>query len=980
MAFVILTLASLQVQSASMMLYIYKDNQPALNTGIKVDNKEVQLPNDIGQIELSIESGQHLVTLVNDKKIALLQFPLDTNNKDFVDVRVSINKESKPEILIEQYDKNTTSNDALGYLVGEIKNNDQIPINNATITVSSGATTQTDETGYFELQLPRGFYDINIDHPSYGESQINDVRIVAFVDKNIDITLTDGEQNIEQVEVLGTFKANQFVDKERFAVNVVDVLDAEAMARFGDSSAGDALKRIAGVSVSGNKYAIIRGLQGRFIATALNQGTIPSLNPTRRDIALDIFPASILGGLEIEKSYRPELPGNTTGGLINIVTKKPEQEYTHQLSGGLGFVSGVTGNDVVSYKGGKTDWLGYDDGIRQMPSSIDNASNFGSPGTSSQIRNLGQDFEPIYDIKTQSATPNYNIGYNYGNYLDLTAGTLSYYGSVDFSSQWKSRQDAKINDKIGNGVYNYQRSTAETQLSGYLALAYEDETGNNSYNSKTIYLHQSSDTTRVDIGVDDEENNLKKYLLEWIENTYIAQQFSGSHAFADQSQKINWFLGVSQTQRIEPDRRAFQDFGGAPLISSLERRFGDMTENAIDLGINYQLEFDIADFATTTFKTGVYTEQKDRNALIGRFGFSAFDINTIGQTFESVLSPENFAQGLITTRVNTTKNDNYDAKNTINAVYVSTETTFLDDWDLLAGVRYEMSEQQLNYPNNPVINNNYDTTDFLPVISITYRLDESWQLRGSLSQTVSRPGMTERAESKFYDPETDDLFFGNSDLESSTIQNIDLRTEYQFDDQNNVSIALFSKAIDSPIEISKFSCSGSACDGYSFVNQDNATLYGLEIDFAAILFDLSDWQAFTRGNLSYIDSSVTLTQKAQNSEYKNPKTRQLQGQSDYLANLQIGLDHFATEQAFSLSANYFSDRIFRVENTQPNKIEKGQFKLNFVYQWQLNETIEVKAKVNNILNTPTKYARDEGDVIESYSEGTGFNLGLNINF
>ena len=786
---------------------------------------------------------------------------------------------------------------------------------------------------------------------------------------------------IEETEILGTYKKNDFVDKEKHSLNVVDTLDSKAIERFGDSAAGDALKRVVGVSLVDSKYAVIRGLKGRFISNSLNGSAMPSLNPTRREVALDIFPASILGGIEVEKSYRPELPSNTTGGMINLVTKDPGREATNKLSLGLGATSGVTGQSIISYKGSKTDILGFDGGIRELPSSIDNATDFGSPDKKSSIKDYGHDFNQIYNTETKTATPDMNIAYAYGDIFDLDSGSLSLYGSGAYSNEWKARQDATIDDNNRKG--NYERSTFNIDQSFYVAAGFEDTEGNHQINSKSIYLHQASDTTRLENTVDKkEESSSERVILEWIENTYLAQQFSGSHLFFDNFHEIDWHINYGHTHRYEPDRRSYEIIGRQAIFSTLERRFADMTEASLDASINYHVEFDLSEIALLKLKTGLYALNKDRDADLGRFSYDSrnFDsLSTIGKDFEQLLSDKNILDGNYDASVTTLGSDNYTADEQLTAAYISTTTTLFEDIDILLGARLEDYQLDLSFKHNSELDNSTRNSSVLPVAALTYRVNDDWQVKGSVSQTLSRPGITERSESKYYDPETDDLFFGESTLKASDILNYDLRADYFFDDRTNVSLALFYKAIDKPIEISFDDASGSAAEGYTFVNQEKADLFGVEIDFAAGLFETNNWSGFMNGNLSVIDTEVTLADQASKNEYRQPTKRQLQGQSEYLANLQIGIDHIASSQALSLSANYFSDRIHRVERFHDNKVEEGRIKVDLVYQWNINDTFEVKAKAKNIFNTPIEYAIDD-KVIESYKEGVGFSASVGMNF
>ena len=958
------------VIAESMALYVYINDRPAADKLVSIN--ETIYPLDAnGTLNKSFATGTHKVNILTNDKTSVFSFSFDQKSDNNTDISVVINEGEKPTVLIDSYSATNDTNDKKpeGYISGEVISNNTGALTGATLALKGtdiSATTDTD--GYFELDAPRGIYTLLINHPEIGERSINNFRVVAFANKSVNFSFGEAQGDIEEVEVVGKYKANDFVDKERFALNVVDVLDAKAMARFGDSSAGDALKRVAGVSLVGSKYAVIRGLQGRFIATTLNGGAMPSLNPTRRDVALDIFPSSILEGIEIEKSFRPELLGTATGGQINLVTKKPSDEYTQKLTIGTGYTSGVTGKNVVSYDGGSTDIFGYDDGERKLPESIDEATNFGRETPPSSL-NLENELSNNYAIKNKKATPDMKLSYSLGNSFEIGDGNLSFYNAVSYNSGWEARREAFIDDR--EGKFTYKRSTYNADLSGYLALGYQ--TDNHDVTSKTIYLHQASDTTKVTKGTDKEERESEKYILQWIENTYLSQQFEGKHQLLDGSQELHWFTSFGQTNRYEPDRRSYTILGQLPILSEVNRRFGDMTESAMDFSLNYKINFDLGESITNIAKVGTYISAKDRDAKIGNFGFAVSNDTKAGQTLEEALeTPSSLIK-------KTGINANYTADETLTAAYVSLESNIADTVSLLAGVRMENYEQNLAYPDNSIADNTFDSSDLMPIGSLTWYIDDAWQLRGSISQTVSRPGLTERSTSKFYDPETDDEFYGRPNLEKTDIINMDIRAEYYFDDKNQVSLALFNKILDAPIEIGKFKCSGSACEGYTFGNQKKATILGLELDFDVSLFEMDQWATFAKGNLSYIDAEVTLSDENRSEEFESNDSRQLQGQSDFLANIQLGIDYLTTEQSLSLSGNYFSDRIYRVEKFTPNKIEEGRWKLDLVYQWQINEMFELKAKGSNLFNPATKYKKDN-KVTESYYKGTGWDLEISMNF
>ena len=265
---------------------------------------------------------------------------------------------------------------------------------------------------------------------------------------------------------------------------------------------------------------------------------------------------------------------------------------------------------------------------------------------------------------------------------------------------------------------------------------------------------------------------------------------------------------------------------------------------------------------------------------------------------------------------------------------------------------------------------------------MTWRLTEELQLRAGYSQTVSYPGIIERSEAQTFDPDTDDPIFGNPDLKVSTIDNSDLRAEYYFSDSESISLALFYKSIDNPVERAIPDASGSAASSATtFVNQETADLKGIELDGTKNVFDEDTYLVFVSGNVSYIDSKVDLSPDSIRLEGASADGRELQGQSQWLGNLQIGLDHYPTEQQFTLLLNYFDKRIFRVArgtNTGP-EYEDSRLILDFTYEKIWSESLVLEASIKNILNTKVEYSQND-NTIESYNVGTFFKAGVTYKF
>jgi outer membrane receptor protein involved in Fe transport len=807
---------------------------------------------------------------------------------------------------------------------------------------------------------------------------------------------------LEEVFVVGVFNPQEnAASVERYATSITNAIDAAQLERFGDSDVGSALNRVAGVAVVDRKYATVRGLDGRYISSTLNGLLMPSTDTQRREVELDLFPTVIVGGIEIQKSFTADQLATTTGGAIMIETKGIPDERVLEVSGSLGYNPGATGSDILSYASSNGDWAGYDSGLREMPNGVLNATDQGrslticdpaidpvrctSPASAAQ---LGVDFQDDYKVGNKTALPNGEVSIAYGDRLPAGDNEWGYYLAADMDRRTVDRGNAELSNPLGV-TGNYQRSNESTAITVYGAAGYEYGAADD-VNFKTMYLHNTDDVTRVESGIDNvEDNKIDTYILDWVERTFMSQALTGHNEFEFDHgiHQLDWRASYSETERQEPDRRTYTYFNDTFSSSAFERRWSKLKEHSTDLGADYAIALDWGDLSTTEVQLGAMYSDKDRNFDQYRFGvaFTQFgqdiDLN-IDQSIENEILPyNNFATGKVVLRANTTDTDSYDAQEELQAGYLNTVTDFGENWTLVAGVRFEKFDQKLQYPNDPRASNELTYDDWYPALNVTWRLTEELQLRAGYSQTVSYPGIIERSEAQTFDPDTDDPIFGNPDLQVSTIDNSDLRAEYYFSDSESVSLAFFYKSIDNPVERAIPDASGSAASGTTFLNQESADLKGIELDGFKNVLEEDNYLVFVAGNVSYIDSKVDLSANSIRLEGASADGRELQGQSQWLGNLQIGMDHYPTEQQFTLLLNYFDKRIFRVArgtNTGP-EYEDSRLILDFTYEKIWSEHLVLEASIKNILNTKVEYSQND-NTIESYNVGTFFKAGVTYKF
>lgn len=1003
--FMVLCLACGPATAGDAYLRIFFDEAPLSGVAVLLDGVEQAATNERGGAALPVAAGSRVITLVDDE----VELPVAFDVADDEDVEISVtiaSTGSAPRVEIRKFKPGETGD--AGYITGQVLDAGGLPLAGAEVVLpNTPHTSTTGSNGVYSLTVPRGLYSVEVSAPGYRAATVRDVRVMAGLGVAARFRLLSAatgavatNQQVEEVFVLGVFNPQQdAASVERFATSITNAIDVEQLERFGDADVAAALNRVVGVAVTDSKYATVRGLDGRYISSTLNGLLMPSTDPQRRDVQLDLFPTDILGGIEIQKSYTPDQLATTTGGSIKILTKGLPDERIRKVSGSLGVNGDFTGDEILNYRSSNEDWAGFDSGLRKLPGGVLDATNGGRSLTicdpsidpvrctsTIDAARLGVQFEDDYNVGDKDALPDGAVSAVLADRLDAGDNEWGYYLAATYDHSTSDRGRAELNNPLET-TGSYERARETTDLNAYLAVGYEFGAADELM-SKTTILRSSDDTTRVESGVDGaEENQVDSAILEWVERQFIAQAFTGYHEleFDEGVHVFDWRLAYSRTNRDEPDRRQYSYFNGNLSTSAFERRWSELEEDSVDVAIDYALTWDWGAISSTEFKTGVLWSDKEREVDQYRFGFRLGDRRdiTLGieQDLEEILSYQNFALDRVRLAANTADTDSYESQEEIQAFFFTTNTELGENWTVLAGARYEDFTQGLEYPNDDNARSELTYDDWYPALSLTWRPAQEWQLRLGYSQTVSYPGLIERSQAQSFDPDTDDPIFGNPDLQVSTIDNLDLRAEYYFSDSESLSIALFAKQIDNPVERAIPDASGSAARGTTFVNQNTADLLGIEIDANKILIDEDDYTLFVGGNVSYIDSEVELSEDSLRLEGQAADGRQLQGQSEWLANIQLGFDHYPTEQKLTLLVNYFDDRIFRISrgaSTGP-EFEVARVVVDLTYEKLVSDALTLKASIKNLLNENIEYSQN-GRTIESYQTGTSFGVGFSYRF
>jgi TonB-dependent receptor len=452
---------------------------------------------------------------------------------------------------------------------------------------------------------------------------------------------------------------------------------------------------------------------------------------------------------------------------------------------------------------------------------------------------------------------------------------------------------------------------------------------------------------------------------------------------------VDWQGTASRADRYAPDRRdaRFDILDGDGIYDlrtgNVVRRYDELADANFDFSTDAEHVF-VNSRSNASVKVGIQAISRERDSDSDSYGFQGgligVETNAPNLDVNDVINDATItgdtATGF-TFQDKTLLSDSYEADMTLNSAYVSFDTVFNNRFQLVAGVRREDYEQTTDTFSlqgaQDSVRSNLRESSTLPSLTLNWMGSGDNQVRFSASQTVARPDFKETSNATFYDREFDFRVRGNPLLKVSDVTNYDLRWERYFSGQESVSIALFMKDMDNPIERIVQPASGTAGNSRTFQNADSATISGIEIDARK---DFSLNQSFTKSlyfaaNASVIDSEVTLIGGA---------TRALQGAPEYSFNLILGYDDISRGQELTLLFNQSGDTIVDVGvSGQPDIVEEPRLSIDLNYRYYVSETLTIRVKVEDLLDTEIEFTQG-GRIFQKYNTGQKFQAGVDWNF
>jgi TonB-dependent receptor len=817
------------------------------------------------------------------------------------------------------------------------------------------------------------------------------------------------------------------------APQVVSVLSAADIARTGEGNIAGSLGRVTGLSVVGSGFVYVRGLGDRYSLALLNGSPLPSPEPLKRVVPLDLFPTGVIASSLVQKSYSANFPGEFGGGVINLTTKAIPTEPFLSISGSATADTETTGKLGYVYYGSGSDWTGFDNGSRRTAPALVSYLTSGkriSEGTVNTQAIAGQLVRPRQVVLQRNfgIFPNFSANVTGGTTMEIGDATLGVVAAFGYSNKWRTRdtiQQTGANRDLSLKDLDFRRVITDNRIVVNALVGYGLEFGDNKIRWTNLYIRDTLKQGRLGAGQRLAQNPQATFMEQdtaWFERQLTNTQLVGEFKLTPEL-SLDVRGGFANSKRKAPNEFSFEYFRsnvatdpfGQFFINRLNNgqrgdatvSYSSLNENlwsgSVDLG--YKINPDIrASVGYAYSDTKRRTEKRD-------FQFSAPGTLPTGVALlrpDLLLSPNvinAFGINLIDTNE---ANPVFRATLLNHAGYGQLQIQATPEVSLNAGFRYEDAKQAVTpiqvftRPTASLAGTDLKRRYLLPAMTITWQMADRMQLRFNLSKTIARPQFRELIFQDYFDPESNRKFRGNPLLTDSQLLNGELRYEWYFARDQRISAAGFYKRITNPIE--SFVSFDDNRPVTSFLNAPRATLYGGEIELQKYFSlesvdDSAFWQsrrALIVANYTYTKSKISVRPSDPAAVFALSANRAsdyladglpLTGQSDHIANLEFGLEDTDTlsQQTFLLS--YASDRVTsRGAGGQPDIIERPGLRLDFVARGAVKlfgVNAELKVEARNLTRTRYQEFQQSGTnriFYNRYRNGTTVSVGLTANF
>ena len=843
-------------------------------------------------------------------------------------------------------------------------------------------------------------YTLYINYVGYKTLKIDGVQTK---DANQTIALLPDEQQLKEVTVTAVERRNTDAAMIQVAKNspvIVSNVSAQEISRTQDTNAGEVIRRVPGVSLIDDKFVMVRGLSQRYNNVWMNGGAVPSSEADSRAFSFDIIPSSQIDNLTIVKSPTAEYPADYSGGFIIVNTKEIPAENSFNIAVGGNWNTSSAFKDFSYSKGSGTDFLGFDSGMRNLNGGINaqlnpqldaNGKTIGDYATSL----LGNGFNNDWLVKSKKPLGDLKLAASLNHRWMLGGRTLGMLAALNYTNEYRTYENME-NNLYGiydatNDKPNYLRHSVDNQynnnvrLGAMLNFTFLSKDGNHKYQLKNIFNQLATSRYTWREGVSAQSNLERSAEYYYRSRTVYNGQLTGKHTFT--SDALDWSIGYAYANRHLPDRRRYliDDAleSGVYALSTgndISREWTQLDEHILSLGINDKHHFKFGNFEPD-LQVGAYGEYRSREYQTRNFIYNwNVSANNMPSDFRhsdipTLLSNEaNMGYDKLYLLEEKQMRNNYRGHNTLGAGYLAMSLPF-GKLGIHAGVRFEHNDMELisnsrDYEKSES-SRHYKTDDVFPSLNTTYKISDQHQVRLSYGRSINRPEFREVSSSVYYDFDLASNVQGNTELKNCYVDNLDLRYEWYPSRGELISLAVFYKHFDSPIEWT-YTVAGGTDLIYSYKNAKSANNYGVELDIRKNLdfIGLKDFSWSFNGAL--IKSKVQFEKGAKEED------RPMQGQSPYLINTGIFYKNEPLKMDIALLYNRIGKRIIGVGRSEgstgddsnsrvPHSYEMPRNTIDLSLAKKFGKHLELKLNVRDLLAEKIYY-KQFAEV--TYSDGS----------
>ncbi|WP_264511364.1 TonB-dependent receptor [Flavobacterium sp. N1719] len=883
----------------------------------------------------------------------------------------------------------------------------------------AGVGVTTDEKGKYSIKAEAGNYTLVFSFVGYETIEVP-IHVKAGETVTIDKALGSGSFKLEDVVIqksVNREKETVLLLEQKKAVEIKQSIGAQEMSRKGVSDVEEGLTKITGISKVGSRGLFVRGLEDRYNNLLINNLAVPSNNPFKKIIPLDLIPTDVVSLIETYKTFNPDIYGDFAGATFNVVTTtKPIKSIT-KLSLGTGF---TTNNNLRDFNlptsaGSTKGFFGFSGSDRDLPSVFGSTPN--PPITVSRNDAINA-FKNGFGMEKSKSPLNTSVGILHAEKFDVGKNKLSYLFSINFDNSYQFRQGVDRTLQAGSLIQysnNFRRTTYDykTNLSSIVGINFSTERF--TVSTSLLYLKSTDSQIQDQLGVQSAFANNPNYLIRT--NQFEQSDFYNGQIFGDykitknKNHVLKYGGSLAQTKFSQPDRNSYTgtyvndqevivSYGGNNFL----RQYLDIKSNLFSSAfLEYQWKFG-SDNKLTVGYNGNHNFTKSSYRFINTIknfnSASTFTVNPY--EIDNVIR-----QDLLDYEISFQEQSNANWKSkleeTINAGYANIYFKINENLGINTGLRLEKYNRITKYKEIGSWDQNYlkiktDDLYVLPSVNAKYSLNEKTNLRLAISQTYTKPVIMESFPISIVNPDGT-VFQGNPYLKNSTNTNVDFKYEFFPTGKEMLAVGAFGKNIKDPIERTFVANPGTTI--MSFLNSEKAVLYGIEAEFILDLSRFSEsLKDFTWGfNTSVMNTKVTVPSTNisptgnVSQSIETHRERELQGASKWLINSDVKYDFKFTKDwtnTVTLVYSVFGKRIYSLGTAGIDHVyELPVSKLDFVWTSKVNKHIDVKFSADNLLNP--YYRLELGDNnkdtfteashrIQDYKKGVGFSLNLSYTF